>query len=90
MLGYYLKAPEWLLITLALFLGLCVVLFVGAYIYLLINNPDALRSETYTLQKIALEKGLFGDSISGTIDINPDSYKGMILPSSTNGNEDEA
>ena len=36
-----------------------------AYLYLLFKNPDALRSERYTLEKLRIEKGLVGDSLSG-------------------------
>ena len=39
----------------------------GAYIYLLIADRDALRSETFSLSKLAIEKGLVGDNISGLI-----------------------
>lgn len=58
-------APEWLLITLIVVLGVFFTVFLGAYIYLLLQNPDALRSEQFTLSKIALEKGLVGDSVHG-------------------------
>jgi ABC-type siderophore export system fused ATPase/permease subunit len=61
----YLKAPHWLIVALAIMLGVLVILFVFAYLFLLFKNPDALRSEQYTLSKMALEKGLVGDSLSG-------------------------
>ena len=53
-------APEWLLVMLAVFLALFMVLFIGAYIYFGIKNPDFLRSEQYSLSKMAIERGMLG------------------------------
>ena len=61
-------APSWILIAISSAFGLVLVTFIGAYIFLLITNPDALRSESYTLSKMAIERGLFGDSLSGLIE----------------------
>lgn len=47
---------------------LVLLVFLGAYIYLLLRDPDALRSEEFSLNKMALEKGLVGDSTHGFID----------------------
>jgi hypothetical protein len=58
-------APDWLLIGLGVSAALMVILYAGAYIYLLISDRDALRSERFTLSKLAIEKGLVGDNISG-------------------------
>lgn len=35
------------------------------------HNPDALRSESYSLSKMAIERGLVGDSISGVAQSRP-------------------
>lgn len=61
-------APIWLIVTIAGAIAIVLFVFLGAYIYLLIKNPDALRSEHFSLSKMALEKGLVGDSISGLTD----------------------
>ena len=58
-------APSWILIAISSAFGLVLVTFIGAYIFLLIKNPDALRSERFTLSKMAIERGLIGDSLSG-------------------------
>ena len=60
------EAPQWMLIGAGLLLGLTVFLYLGAYVYCLIYNPDALRSERYSIQKMAIEHGLVGDSAAGT------------------------
>jgi hypothetical protein len=64
------KAPQWMSVG----IGICsfgVVLLLGvAYVFFMFRNPDALRSEGFSLQKLALEKGLVGDNLHGlkTID----------------------
>ncbi|HXP50752.1 MAG TPA: hypothetical protein VN922_12395 [Bacteroidia bacterium] len=59
------NAPEWLLIFFAIVLGLGILIFFFAYMYCLFIDRDALRSEKYSIQKMALERGLIGDSLSG-------------------------
>jgi hypothetical protein len=61
-------APPWLLILVGLALSVVLVVFLGAYLYLLLRNPDALRSEHFSLSKMAIEKGLVGDNVQGLID----------------------
>jgi len=61
----YVKAPEWLLILLIGAVALVLLVFLASYVYLLLHNPDALRSEQFSLSKMALEKGLIGDDLSG-------------------------
>lgn len=59
------KAPTWILIVLIVLLILIIGLFSFAYCFCLIKNPDALRSEKYSIEKMAIEKGYIGDSIKG-------------------------
>lgn len=44
---------------------LVTAIYLGAYIYFMFKNPDALRSETFTLRKMAIEKSLHGDDLTG-------------------------
>jgi hypothetical protein len=60
-------APEWLLIVAACLLSAAITLYFVAFGYCLVKDRDALRSETYSLHKIAIEHGLVGDSITGVI-----------------------
>lgn len=46
-------------------MGGFVVAYMAAYFILLFKNPDALRSERFTLSKMALEKSVTGDSLAG-------------------------
>jgi len=62
-------APEWALITLSVLLVVTVSIYLISYIFYAIKNPDALRSEKYTLSKMAIEKNLIGDDKSGLIEV---------------------
>lgn len=58
-------APTWfiqaVLGLLAIFLGLYGI----AYIFFALTDSDALRSEKYKLEKMAIKQGLYGDSSMG-------------------------
>lgn len=62
------KAPAWLLIVTVILLSVTVVVYIVAFVFCLLSNPDLLRSETYGLQKMAIERGVFGDSQTGLMD----------------------
>ncbi|TNG94026.1 hypothetical protein FHQ28_05450 [Pasteurellaceae bacterium USgator11] len=53
---------DFILYFLLSFLGLEIIAIVIAYGYFAHINPDYLRSETFTLNKIAIERGHIGDS----------------------------
>ena len=53
--------------------GIYAVLYFGAFIYLLVTDKDALRSEPYSLQKFAMERGIYGDM--GSMDDAPDEQQ---------------
>lgn len=55
--------------ALAVLTTLTVLLYLAAYIYFMFKNPDALRSEKYAIQKLAIEKRLVGDSAIGIISV---------------------
>jgi hypothetical protein len=59
------KGPEWLLILMSALLVFSIVIYFFAYVFCLFRDRDALRSEKYSLQKMALEQGIFGDNLSG-------------------------
>ena len=59
---------ELVLYCLLVMLIIEILVIFGVYIYFAITNPDCLRSETFTLNKLALEKGLIGDDTFGLTD----------------------
>jgi hypothetical protein len=64
-------APEWLVILFAVMLSLVLTLFLAAYVYFARVNPDSLRSEHFSLSKLAIQKGMLGDSLAG-LHLSPD------------------
>lgn len=73
----WVDSPDWLLYSLALALGLVFLTFLGTYIFLLFTDRDALRSESFTLSKMAIERGLIGDNITGLM--QPSKELGRLL-----------
>lgn len=73
-------APSWLLITFAALFVLTIVLYGASYVFCLFTDRDALRSEKYALDKIAIEHGIYGDSQTGLIEPDP-----ADLPTSARG-----
>lgn len=64
----WVRAPEWALIALFLGLGAAVLAEIVAYFFCLFVDRDALRSERYSLEKMAIEHHLLGDSSAGTFE----------------------
>ena len=64
------KAPEWMLQWMILSLVGTIILYAFAYVFCLIMDRDALRSEKYSLNKMAIEHGLIGDSSGGMFNVN--------------------
>jgi hypothetical protein len=72
-------APDWLLILMSVLLVVIVVLYCWAYTFCLLKDRDALRSERYSLHKLAIENKLIGDSLAGAFepdDVKPPSSAG--------------
>lgn len=62
--------PEWITIMFAIMLGFVVLLYLGAYIYFMRTDPDALRSEKYSLKKMEIQNTLIGDSDRGMEEVS--------------------
>ena len=72
LLSFTVGAPSWVPIALFILCALTFILFGIAYSFFMVKDPDALRSERYSLSKMAIEKGLFGDNIFGTFESTVD------------------
>lgn len=77
----WLKASEWLVIFFCIVIVAVILLFLFAYIFCLFRNPDALRSESFSIQKLAIEKGVYGDSTTGMIKIESKKLGELAGPS---------
>lgn len=69
--GLRCNAPTWLLISLLIPLLLFAIALLIAYFYCLFSGKqplvEALRTEHYSIQKLAIEKAFRGDSATGII-----------------------
>ncbi len=61
----YAEAPSWALVGLGIFAAVFLLIYAAAFIFLLFTDRDALRSEKYSLNKMAIEHGLVGNSQIG-------------------------
>jgi len=76
-----LKAPLWVAILFATGTGLSIALYLAAYCFCPYKDRDALRSETYSIRKLAIEKGFIGDSLRGVVTVRGESeYKLITAP----------
>ena len=70
-------APQWVLVFLGCIMTVLLATFVFAYVYFALRNPDALRSERFTLTKMQIEKNQLGDTVHGFMDV---AVKAKALP----------
>ena len=59
------RISQWLLVLLGVAVAGTGIAFLVAYFILLFVDRDALRSERFTLSKLAIENGVTGDSLRG-------------------------
>jgi hypothetical protein len=78
------KADIWVSVVFVTICALAAALYLGAYIFCLIYDRDALRSETYSIQKLAIQKGSIGDSATGLLE---GGLPGLSLPGNLHAEE---
>lgn len=71
--------PLWLLVLLGIGIALALLLFFAAYVYFAKTDSDALRSESYSLTKLAIQHKLMGDSLTGVREV--------LVPTSAAGDQ---
>ncbi len=86
MTSAYFKVDSWIIYLFAVFSGLTMLTYLSGYIYCLIHTPDALRSETYSIQKMAIQKGFVGDDLSGAIEL--DNNQSQLIDSTSASDEE--
>ncbi|ADU11996.1 hypothetical protein [Asticcacaulis excentricus] len=64
----YVRSDLAVLLVILVFLGLFLMSYLCAFAYLLLTDKDALRSEKYSLHKLAIQQGLYGDSDIGLVE----------------------
>lgn len=74
--GFIYGLPMWMDCILFVCLILVLLYYLFVYTYCLLKDKDALRSERFNVQKMAIEKGILGDSSVGIIDMGTSDVKG--------------
>jgi hypothetical protein len=84
------KADPWVTVTLSVFSGALLAVYMIAYLYLMVKDRDALRSERFTLSKMAIEKNITGDSLRGFIEAEVSAEKLLQAPVEPTDGQQEA
>ena len=84
----YIKADKWIIVSFFSIICIIIMLFIFSYLYCLYKDRDALRSEKFYIQKMAIEKGYYGDNISGLITSN--NSKNIVNPDDSNSENSES
>jgi len=84
----YIKADQWIIISFFCIISIIISLFIFSYIYCLYKDRDALRSEKFSIQKMAIEKGYYGDNTSGLLTENRSTS--VTNPNNSNSENSES
>lgn len=75
------NVPEsWLNYPFGIFSMIVMLLYIATYIYCLFTDKDALRSEKFVIQKLAITKSFVGDDMVGVIDDSKDKLEKINQP----------
>lgn len=58
-------SPQWVIQVAVILIAVVIAAFLVAYFLFAASDPDLLRSEHYSLSKMAIQHGIRGDSLSG-------------------------
>ena len=59
------SGPTWVLVVLISLLVLSVLVILCSFLYFAAKKPELLRTEQFAIQKLAIQKGMVGDSTRG-------------------------
>lgn len=76
----YAGAPAWIVAALGISLLTGVFLYFACYVFCLVYDRDALRSEKHSISKMAIEHGVYGDNNSGVISLPPQESRSLPSP----------
>lgn len=62
-----LHAPGYVVLVMVVLCILTFVLYAVGFVFFMVRNPDALRSEWYSITKMQIQRGLSGDSAQGVL-----------------------
>lgn len=68
--SFHFGSPSWFSNAIGVLSIISIILYFVAYVYFGITDKDSLRSERYSIQKMAIEKGFIGDDQAGFFKTN--------------------
>ena len=74
------ERSAWMALPLLVVFCIGVGFYLVVFVYFALTQPDAIRSERYTLTKYALERGLHGDNIIGILAPESDNEPSRLPP----------
>jgi hypothetical protein len=86
--AFHFKSPAWIGTMFGILAGGTIIFYLIAYVYFGLTDKDTLRSEKFSLQKLAIQKGFIGDDFTGYIKIS-DRVQPPLLPAETDQKEQE-
>src|SRR5205823_1713033 len=84
-LSFYFKLPTWLGVAFACCAGITLALYLIIYVIAFRKDPELLRSEKHSIQRLAIEKGFVGDSLQGIFETKHVSERPQLAQSSEVG-----
>ena len=81
-------AVMWVIVLLSVCSSVLLVAYIIAYFFFMVKNPDALRSEQFSLSKMQIEKSQIGDTSHGFQEIEATANVRANLPEPNGENED--
>ena len=62
-----LEAATWVLVAFVVAAGCLLATFLVGFVFFMMKDSDALRSERFVIQKMAVQRGLVGDDRAGLV-----------------------
>lgn len=86
----YFSSPDWLCGTFGVLCIIGMLMYLVAYIYFAITDKDSLRSEKYSIQKMAIQKGFFGDDVVGYTRVSNEIEEGKTTMIAEKANQEDS
>ena len=83
------ELPNWFSYIIACMVIITFIVLLFAFVYCLLYDRDALRSEKFSIRKMEIENGFYGDSDSGYKKVIGHQYKKSLNYKRAGGSDNE-
>jgi predicted membrane channel-forming protein YqfA (hemolysin III family) len=74
------SAPSWIIQWVTGLFVVSAVIYIAGFVYFGLTNPELLRTERFSLSKMAIEKSVRGDSLLGLVGPSQGPDDHLLLP----------